>query len=78
MIHDAVAATLVEMGLCQAPVALLRTVLIGDGYFLGEKYRFDGGCALWLAQTNTIEVFDDEGQPLGTVSLAAKEEGTAA
>ena len=67
--YDAVAATLAAMGLCSPPAALLRTVLIHDGFFLGEKYRFDGGYAIALAGKNAIEVYDDAGKLLKTVSL---------
>jgi hypothetical protein len=77
-IHDTIAATLAEMGLCSTPTALLRTVLIGGGYFAGEKYRFDGGCAVWLAERNVIEVYDDDGKLLKTITLGRLEGGEAA
>lgn len=77
-IHDAVAAVLAEMGFCSTPTALLRTILIRDGYFVGHKYRFDGGWATWLAKTNVIDVYDNDGKPLKTVTMEATEKGTAA
>ena len=77
-IHDAVTAVLAEIGFCSTPTALLRTVLIRDGYFVGHKYRFDGGWATWLAKTNVIEVYDDDGKLLKTVAVETTEKGSAA
>ena len=65
-IQDAVTATLAEMGICAAPTC---TILIEKGYFVGHKYRFDGGYAIRLAGKNAIEVYDDAGKLLKTVSL---------
>jgi hypothetical protein len=64
--HDSVTATLLEMGLCAAP---MRTILIQKGYFVGHRYRFEGGYAIRLAGKNAIEVYDDDGKLLKTVSL---------
>lgn len=75
-IPNAVAAVLKELGLY--PSASLRTVLIRDGYFAGEKYRFDGGWATWAAGKNVIEVYDDNGKLLKTVAVEATEKGSAA
>jgi hypothetical protein len=68
-LHDTVAATLTEMGICEAPATVVRTVLIQDGYLVGHKYRFDGGHAIWLVQTNVIDVYDDDGKLLRTVGV---------
>jgi hypothetical protein len=65
-IHDSVAATLREMGVRLAP---MWTALIQKGYFVGHKYRFDGGYAIWLSERNAIEIYDDDGKILKTVSL---------
>ena len=65
-IHDALAGTLREMGVRVAP---MWTALIKKGYFVGQKYHFDGGYAIWLAGKNVIEVYDDAGKLLKTVSL---------
>jgi hypothetical protein len=65
-IHDLVAALLQEMGLGDAPA--FHTILLRDRYFVGHKYHFDGGYAVWLAEENRIEVFDDEGTLLRTVA----------
>ena len=63
--QDFVTATLAEMGICVAP---MRTILIQKGYFVGHKYRFDGGYAIRLAGQNAIEIYDDAGKLLKTVS----------
>ena len=63
--QDFVTATLAEMGIC----ASMRTFLMQKGYFVGHKYRFDGGYAIRLAGKNAIEVYDDDGQLLKTVGL---------
>jgi hypothetical protein len=51
--HDPVTATLSEMGFCVAP---MRTILIQKGYFVGHKYRFDGGYTAWLIEKSAIEI----------------------
>ena len=70
-----VVATLKEIGLCVAP---MRTVLIQKGYVVGHKYRFDGGYAIVLAGGKAIEVYDDEGKMLKTVTLEETNKRSAA
>ena len=41
-IHDLVAATLTELGL-PAPSNMIQTMLMKDRYFVGHKFRYDGG-----------------------------------
>ena len=74
-VQDLVAATLREMGICVAP---MRTILIQKGYFVGHKYRFDGGWAIRLAGKKVIEVYDDDGNLLKTVSLEETDKKDAA
>jgi len=73
--EDVVTATLQEMGLCVAP---MRTILIQKGYLVGHKYRFDGGYAVWLIETNAIEVYDDDGKLLKSVRLEETNKKSAA
>ena len=54
------------------------TILIQKGYFVGHKYRFDGGYAIRLAGKNAIEIYDDEGKLLKTVSLEETDKKRAA
>ena len=72
--HDLVTATLRKMGIC----ASMRTFLIQKGYFVGHKYRFDGGYAIRLAGKNEVEIYDDDGKLLKTVSLEETEKKSAA
>jgi hypothetical protein len=65
-------------GLASGPASLMRTILLRDRYFVGHKYRFDGGYAVWLAETNMIEVYDDGGKLLKTVALGRSQGGEAA
>jgi len=72
--RDFVTATLAEMGIC----ASMRTILIQKGYFVGHKYRFDGGYAIQLAGKNAIEIYDENGKLLKTVSLEETDKKDAA
>jgi hypothetical protein len=45
-------------------VPSMRTILIQKGYFVGYKYHFEGGYAVWLVETKEIEVYDDDGKLL--------------
>jgi hypothetical protein len=75
-IFDAVAATLREMGIRLAP---MWTALIKKGYLVCHKYRFDGGYAVWLMiQKNAIEIYDNDGKLLKTVTLEMNGEEKAA
>ena len=73
--HDIVTATLAEMGICAAP---MRTILIQNKYFVGHKYHFDGGYAIRRAGENAIEIYDDDGKLLKTVSLEETDKKGAA
>ena len=72
-IYDLVAATLAELGI-PAPSTIIQTMLMHDGYFVGHKFRYDGGHAIWLAGGSTIELHDETGVLLKTVSLEVPEE----
>jgi hypothetical protein len=74
-IYSVVAATLKEIGIRLAP---MWTALIQKGYFVGHKYRFDGGYAVSLIEKHAIEIYDDEGKLLKTVSLEETDKKTAA
>ena len=72
-ISDLVAATLAELGL-PVPTNIIQTMLLRDGYFVGWKLRYDGGHAVVRAGGSTIEIFDDQGTVLKTVTLATEQE----
>jgi hypothetical protein len=75
-IHELVAATLSELGL-PAPTDIIQTLLTKDGYFVGWKFRYDGGYAIQQAGSNTIEFYDEQGNLLKTVT-AEPGQGAAA
>ena len=69
-IHEIVSGTMARLGL-PAPVTVIQTVLMKDGYFVGHKLRYDGGCAIYSAGGSTIEFYDERGELLTTVPLEA-------
>ena len=71
LIHDVVAATLSELGL-PAPAHIIQTMLMKDRFFVGWKFRYDGGYGILHAGGNTIEVYDEQGTLLKTVALEDK------
>jgi len=75
-VHDVVAATLTELGQ-PAPTNVIQTMLMKDGYFVGHKFRYDGGWAVMRGDSGTIDFYDDEGKLLKTVAVEA-EKGAAA
>jgi hypothetical protein len=72
--HDLVTATLRKMGIC----ASMRTFLIQKGYFVGHKYRFDGGYAIRFVGKSEVEIYGDDGKMLKTVSLGETDKKSAA
>jgi hypothetical protein len=71
-----VTAVLTEMSI--PTTSLVHTILLRDLYFIGHKFRFDGGYAIWLAETNTVEVYDDGKKLLKTVTFPSDEKEAAA
>ena len=74
-IEDLVSQTLADMGIPTEP--LLHTVLLRDRHFVGHKYRFDGGWAIWLAEKGAVEVYDKEGKLLRSVVVEGEKEQAA-
>jgi hypothetical protein len=66
-IPERVAATLAELGL-PAPINIIQTMLMHDGYFVGWKFRYDGGHAVVQTGGNAIEIFDEQGKSLWTIA----------
>jgi len=46
-------------------------MLMHDGYFVGWKFRYDGGYAILRAGADKIEFYDEQGTPLKTVAQQA-------
>jgi hypothetical protein len=69
-IHDLVMSTLADLGL-PTPANFIQTMLLRDGRFVGWKFRYDDGHAIWWGGDDTMEFFDEQGTLLKTVALEA-------
>jgi hypothetical protein len=76
-IHDVVHKALTDLGLAPAS-PLIRTILIHDGCFLGQKFRYDSGYAVWLEDKKVIDVYDESGTLVKTVTPSAADRESAA
>ena len=72
-IQENVATTLAELGL-PAPTNIIQTILMHDGYFVGWKFRYDGGYAVLHAGGSTIEFYDEQETFLKTVAWGTERE----
>jgi hypothetical protein len=72
-IQERVTATLAELGL-PAPTNAIQTMLMHDGYFVGHKLRYDGGCAILHTGGNAIELYDEQEKLLKAVALGTERE----
>jgi hypothetical protein len=80
-IHDLVTATLREMGIVPAPGTLQQTFALGEGRLVAEKFRYDGGYAVWVVGRGSVDFYDEDGSLLRSVGVEAADEqerGTAA
>ena len=75
-IPDLVAATLTELGL-PTPANIIQTMLMKDRFFIGWKFRYDGGYAIWVPGGSTVEFYDEDGTLMKTAAARA-ETGAAA
>ena len=67
-IPDLVAATLAELGL-PTPANIIQTMLMKDRFFVGWKFRYDGGYSIWVPGGSTIEFYNKDGNLLKAVSI---------
>ena len=67
-IQELVVATLAQLGIA-ASVSLFATLLVRDGCFIGHKFHFDGGYALWGTGWNSIEFYGEDGKLLKMVAV---------
>jgi hypothetical protein len=63
-----VAAALADLGQ-PTPTNLIQTMLMKDGYFVGWKFRYDGGYAILNVSGNSVELFDEQGKLLKAVMV---------
>ena len=69
-IQEAVAQALAEKGL-PAPTCWIRKPFFEGHRFLVHEMLFAGGRAVWIAERNVVEVYDDQGTLLKAVTLAS-------
>jgi hypothetical protein len=67
-LQERVAATLSEFGL-PAPTNIIQTILMKDRYFVGWKFRYDGGYGVLPIGGNAIEFYDERGTLLKKVAM---------
>ena len=58
------------------PTAVMHTFLIRCGYFVGHKFRFEGGAAIWLTGTDSVQIYAEDGSLTKTVDLDTSKEET--
>ena len=75
-IQELVAPILGEIGL-HAPINVILTMLMHDGYFIGWKIRYDGGYAVLHTGGNAVELFDEQGKLLKTAALETERAAAA-
>jgi hypothetical protein len=51
------------------PIDVCETLLIRDGFFIGHKFRCDGGYAIWGAGWSAVEFYDEDGELLKMVAV---------
>ena len=76
-IRDLVVGVLTELGV-PSPSAVIQTLLVRDGCFVGHSFRFDGGYAIWCVGSPAIEFYDQYDNLLKMVNVEALMEGEAA
>jgi len=73
---DFLVQTFAELGATN-PASMIRTVLLKDRYFVGWKFRYDGGCAIIRAGSSTIEFYADDGTLMKTAAVRTETEVAA-
>jgi hypothetical protein len=56
------------------PTGVMHTFLIRCGYFVGHKFRFEGGWAIWLTDSDSVQIYGEDGSLTKTVELDKCEE----
>ena len=67
-IYCIVEVTAYELGV-PVPITITESLVIKDGCFIGHKFRFDGGYAIWGEGWNSVEFYDDAGKLLKMVAV---------
>jgi hypothetical protein len=75
LLHQALSQTFAELG---AAGPMVRTLLLLDRHFVGQRFRCEGFQAVLLAGGDVVEFYDQAGVLLQTVSLAETDKKGAA
>jgi hypothetical protein len=49
---------------------LIETILLKDRTYVGNKFRAGGFVAIWFAEKNVVEVYDQEGRLVQSIGLS--------
>jgi hypothetical protein len=67
-VYRRVVDTLATLGI-PGSSRMSRVVLLRKRQLVGQRFRCEGGQAVWLIDKNTIDFFDGDGNLLTTVTL---------
>jgi hypothetical protein len=76
-IYDLVVRTLADLGV-NNPEDIVPTLMIRDGSFLGHRFRYEGGYAVWWIGSPSVEFRDAQGRLVMMASVAGPKKGQAA
>jgi hypothetical protein len=76
-LQQLVAKTFAELGASDS-TSVIRTLLLKDGYFAGQKFRCEGFQAVLLTGRDEIEFYDEGGTLLKTIRVEARDQEQAA
>jgi hypothetical protein len=69
-LYDVVLQGFAELG-ATGPRSAVRSLLLRDGHFLGQRFASGHFEAIWLAEEGTIEFRDQSGRLMKTTRLAS-------
>jgi hypothetical protein len=75
-LKESLQTALSELGK-SGPANIIQTMLLKYRFFVGWKFRYDGGYAILHAKNGSLEVFDEQGALLRTVAVAASKNEAA-
>ena len=74
--NDILASTLTELGI-PVPSNAVQTMLMKDRYFVGWKFRYDGGYAVFFQEKSTIKLFDEQANLLKSIAVESAKKAAA-
>ena len=76
-LYQLLAKTFAELGATE-PASIIRTLLLKDRYFAGQKFRCEGIQAVMLVGRDEIEFYDEGGTLMKTISVETQSQQKAA